>query len=200
MEIKMAAQTIRDTITMDQIINFYGYTVRHGFMICPFHGDKDASLKVYKGTGGWHCFGCGRGGSVIDFVMEHEGCSFQVAVRAIDETFSLGLYKEANPFSESSHVRIQRTLDDFMDWVNRYCNSIRNSIIFEMDILYRKMKRIEEKKADDPRSLTAAEWDVINSWKEESEYNDYKLEKVEQIREEAAAWRRTCRGTRARGA
>ena len=84
MNIREAGQVIRDTVRMSDILNLYGYKTRRGFMVCPFHGDRDASLKVYEGTGGWHCFGCGRGGSVIDFVMEHEACDFKMAVRAID--------------------------------------------------------------------------------------------------------------------
>ena len=54
MNIKQAAQAIRDTVTMDQILQLYGYTTKRGFMRCPFHGEKTASLKVYRGTGGWH--------------------------------------------------------------------------------------------------------------------------------------------------
>jgi RepB DNA-primase from phage plasmid/CHC2 zinc finger len=35
---------------------------------CPFHGDTDPSLHVYETAGeGWYCYGCGRGGTVIDF-------------------------------------------------------------------------------------------------------------------------------------
>ena len=63
---------------------------RSGFVQCPFHqGDRHASLKVYSGNkAGWHCFGCGAGGSVIDFAMRyHETLSvvsnFEVA-RIID--------------------------------------------------------------------------------------------------------------------
>ena len=67
----MAAQVIRDSVTMDQILSLYGYRPKHGFICCPFHGEKAPSLKIYKDTGGWHCYGCERGGSVIDFVMEH---------------------------------------------------------------------------------------------------------------------------------
>ena len=66
MNIKTAGQVIRDSVTMDTVLSLYGYRVKHGFMCCPFHGEKEPSLKVYQKTGGWHCFGCGRGGSVID--------------------------------------------------------------------------------------------------------------------------------------
>lgn len=56
---------------MDEVARHYGFEPnRAGFMRCPFHqGDHTASLKIYAGDRGWHCFGCNSGGSVIDFVM-----------------------------------------------------------------------------------------------------------------------------------
>ena len=65
------AADIRRILTAQQVAEFYGFQVgRSGFMKCPFHqGDHTASLKLYDGDGGWHCFGCGAHGSVIDFVM-----------------------------------------------------------------------------------------------------------------------------------
>ena len=47
---------------------------------CPFHEDKTPSLAIYPGTGGWYCFGCGEGGSTIDFIMKRENMSFIQAV------------------------------------------------------------------------------------------------------------------------
>ena len=82
---------IRDSVEMDRILGLYGYKVKHGFMCCPFHGEKAPSLRVYPKTGGWHCFGCGRGGSVIDFVMELFGLRFPDAVVRLNADFRLGL-------------------------------------------------------------------------------------------------------------
>jgi len=46
---------------------------------CPFHEEETASLIVTPEKNLWHCMGCGKGGSVIDFVMIHEGLSFRHA-------------------------------------------------------------------------------------------------------------------------
>ena len=119
MDIKSAAQVIRDNVSTEQIVGMYGYKIRHGFMVCPFHGDKDASLKVYPGTGGWHCFGCGRGGSVIDFVQEHESCDFRTAVMAIDNACRLNLFpKNEDPYGAENARQLQKWFDDFVDAVN----------------------------------------------------------------------------------
>ena len=47
---------------------------------CPFHDDSTPSLSVDPVKNVWHCFGCDKGGSVIDFVMLKEGIPFKEAV------------------------------------------------------------------------------------------------------------------------
>ncbi len=87
------AQEIRQRVSLQSLLDRYAYRPnRSGFLNCPFHaGDRDASLKVYPQQNTWHCFGCGKGGSVIDWVMEMERVSFMEAVRIIDKDFGLGL-------------------------------------------------------------------------------------------------------------
>ena len=48
-------------------------------------------MKVYKGNGGYHCFGCGAHGSIIDFVMQYFGLNFQDSISKLNDDFSLGL-------------------------------------------------------------------------------------------------------------
>ena len=95
------AEEIKKRVPVSEVIFRYGYVLnRSGFMRCPFHaGDHTASLKVYPGDRGWCCFGCHKGGTAIDFVMEHDGVSFSAACKTIDSMFSLGLYRELS-FSE----------------------------------------------------------------------------------------------------
>ena len=195
MDLKTAAQAIRDSVTMEEILGFYGYEVkRGGFMVCPFHGDADPSLKVYKnraGHSGWHCFGCGRGGSVIDFVKEHENCSFAVAVRAIDAQLNLHLLNHpVNPFQEEKAMMLQRWLDDFCEAVYAYCDVIKEMFRNAQDQNYQKVKALEALRAENVQALTAKDWDFIHTWREESMYLDYKIQTVDEFREEVAAWRR----------
>ncbi len=53
------------------------------FGLCPFHGEKTASFSVAPDKGIYYCFGCHKGGSVINFQMEVEGLSYPDAVRAL---------------------------------------------------------------------------------------------------------------------
>ena len=53
------------------------------FGLCPFHGEKTASFSVAPDKGMYYCFGCHKGGGVINFQMEVEGLSYPDAVRAL---------------------------------------------------------------------------------------------------------------------
>ncbi len=61
-----------------------GYTLKKEgkdyVMCCPFHDDKTPSLKITPAKNLFHCFGCGAGGSVIDWVIKTQGVSFRHAV------------------------------------------------------------------------------------------------------------------------
>ena len=49
--------------------------------LCPFHSEKTPSFSVSPDKQIYHCFGCGKGGSVISFIMEIENLSYPDAVR-----------------------------------------------------------------------------------------------------------------------
>jgi len=51
--------------------------------LCPFHPDKTPSLSVTPSTNKWHCMGCGKGGTVIDWVKYSEGVSFRHALEIL---------------------------------------------------------------------------------------------------------------------
>lgn len=86
-----AVQTIKDRLTMRDMLLRYGYEPNNkGFMCCPFHNEKTPSMKVYEKD--YHCFGCGEHGDVITFVQKLFNLSFQEALKKIDVDFGLNLY------------------------------------------------------------------------------------------------------------
>ena len=71
---------------IEDVVGQYVTLKRSGsnlFGLCPFHGEKTASFSVAPDKGIYYCFGCHKGGSVINFQMEIEGLSYPDAVRAL---------------------------------------------------------------------------------------------------------------------
>ena len=83
---------IKQRVSMQAAARHYGFEPnRAGFISCPFHNENTPSLKIFNGDRRWHCFGCGAGGSVIDFVMRLFGITFGQALVRIDNDFGLNL-------------------------------------------------------------------------------------------------------------
>lgn len=74
----MTTDEIKQSVSMREVVEQYGYHPnRAGFISCPFHKEKTASMKVYKDS--VYCFGCGRSGDIFTFVQQMDGCSFKEA-------------------------------------------------------------------------------------------------------------------------
>jgi len=71
---------------IEDVVGQYVSLKRSGgnmFGLCPFHGEKTASFSVAPDKGIYYCFGCHKGGSAVNFMMEIEGLSYPDAVRAL---------------------------------------------------------------------------------------------------------------------
>jgi DNA primase len=78
---------VRDRTRIDEVVGEYVALRRAGAGsmkgLCPFHEEKTPSFNVRPTHGTFHCFGCGEGGSVIDFVMKIEMVGFVEAVERL---------------------------------------------------------------------------------------------------------------------
>ena len=70
---------------VDVVSGYVSLTKKGGsyWGLCPFHNEKSPSFHVVQDRQIYHCFGCGKGGGVINFVMEMENSSYPEAVRTL---------------------------------------------------------------------------------------------------------------------
>jgi DNA primase len=57
--------------------------------LCPFHGEKTPSFSVSPSKQFYHCFGCGKNGNVISFLIDHNGMTFIEAVKDLAQSFGM---------------------------------------------------------------------------------------------------------------
>lgn len=85
---------------VDVISEYVQLTKRSGsnmFGLCPFHSEKTPSFSVSPDKQIFHCFGCGKGGGVINFIMEIEGLSFPEAIAFLAKRAGLQLPDDGTP-------------------------------------------------------------------------------------------------------
>ena len=63
---------------------------------CPFHEEKTPSFSVSPQKSIYHCFGCGKGGNVLSFIMDYEGLNFVEAVEKLAEINNVTVPRQAN--------------------------------------------------------------------------------------------------------
>ena len=94
------------------VIGSYVQLQRKGanlFGLCPFHSEKTGSFSVSPDKQIYYCFGCKRGGGVVNFIMEEENLSFPDAVRFLAKRAGMEVPEEAGDREEGR--RRQRLLD-----------------------------------------------------------------------------------------
>jgi DNA primase len=64
---------------------------RNYFGLCPFHEEKTPSFSVNPSMGIFHCFGCGKGGNAISFLMEYEKIDYPEALQRLAERYGIPL-------------------------------------------------------------------------------------------------------------
>ena len=91
---------------IEEVVGQYVNLKRSGsnlFGLCPFHGEKTPSFSVSPDKGIYYCFGCHKGGSVINFEMEIEGLSYPDAVRALAKRAGLTVPEDEQYQSRFRH-------------------------------------------------------------------------------------------------
>jgi len=76
--------------------------------LCPFHQEKTPSFMVSPQKEIFHCFGCGEGGNVFNFLMKHEKISFIEAVERLAERAGISLPKDKASREDASRISEER--------------------------------------------------------------------------------------------
>jgi len=88
---------ILDTADIVDVVSDFVSLRRRGanfIGLCPFHDEKTPSFSVSPAKQICHCFGCGKGGSPVNFVMEHEQMSYVEALRYLAKKYNIEIHEK----------------------------------------------------------------------------------------------------------
>lgn len=97
--------------------------------LCPFHNEKTPSFNVNPSRNIYKCFGCGRGGDPVNFLMEHEQLSFPEALRWIAGRYGI----EIEEVELSDEQRAEQQLADSLYIVNQFASDFFQEQLLESD-------------------------------------------------------------------
>ena len=80
--------------------------------LCPFHGEKSPSFSVSPSKQFFHCFGCGKNGNAIGFLMEHAGMTFIEAVKDLAQQTGMVVPEEQQSPEERAKAAAQKAKQD----------------------------------------------------------------------------------------
>src|SRR5690625_4011398 len=117
-------EIIEDVRKANNIVDVIGEYVqlekqgRSYFGLCPFHGEKTPSFSVTQEKQIFHCFGCGKGGNVLSFLMEIEGFSFYEALDFLAKRAGIAL-PDVGSQKRFSHSEENQRILDAHEWLTK---------------------------------------------------------------------------------
>ncbi|WP_372932180.1 DNA primase [Mariniphaga sediminis] len=90
-------QRILDTADISDVVSEFVTLRRRGVNmlgLCPFHNEKTPSFTVSPAKGIFKCFGCGKGGNAVNFIMEHENLSYPEALKWLARKYNIEVVEE----------------------------------------------------------------------------------------------------------
>ncbi|NRB38965.1 MAG: DNA primase [Pseudomonadales bacterium] len=86
---------------------------------CPFHDEKTPSFSVNPDKQFYYCFGCGAGGNVVSFIMDHDRSEFIEAIETLASHNGVQVPREHNPQAEKLH-KAKKSIYDLLQQASEY--------------------------------------------------------------------------------
>jgi DNA primase len=108
---KETVDQIIHTADILEVVGDYVQLKRQGqnyWACCPFHNEKSPSFSVNPSKGLYKCFGCGKAGGVVQFVMDVEGSSYPEALRGLAKKYGVAVPEEEERTPEEQLIQNER--------------------------------------------------------------------------------------------
>ncbi len=140
----IAKQSIEDLKSKSKISDFILSSTtgklrgNKGMALCPFHGEKTASMSFTDEENLFHCFGCKEGGDIFKYIQLINGVEFQESVEIVADKYSFNL-----TYTDSKFETNQKNLIDKLNKITDYFIRNMNELKSDQAVVYLKSRKLE---------------------------------------------------------
>lgn len=123
MILKESIDRIMDAAQIEEVVGDFVNLKKRGSSLlglCPFHNEKTPSFNVSSAKGIYKCFGCGKAGNSVNFIMEHEKLTYPEALRYLAKKYNIDIVEDevsTDEDKEAAHKRESLML--VADWAKK---------------------------------------------------------------------------------
>jgi len=169
-------EQIKSRLNIADVISSYIRVVKTGASykaLCPFHSEKTPSMSISPERGGFHCFGCGKGGDIFTFVQEMEGLDFIGALRVLAERSGVEIIWDGKRETRDERERMYEILQETADFFHGALAKNRKAL------LYLKGRGLLAKTAEDfYLGFAEDSWDALYNHLSLKKYSGEDMEKA----------------------
>jgi len=157
-------EQVRQAVDIVQIIGEYLKLKKRGtrhLALCPFHTEKTPSFSISEEKQLYYCFGCGKGGTVFTFLMEHEGMSYVEAIKYLANKVNIPIKEDRNSdFKREQNEKIYFANQVALEFFQKQLKSSRYKHILN-DYLITKRGITKEIIEEFSMGLAGEAWDDL---------------------------------------
>ena len=113
LEVAEITEVVQDFVSLKKRgVNYIG--------LCPFHNEKTPSFTVSPAKGIFKCFGCGKGGNSVNFIMEHEHLNYYEALKFLAKKFHIEFEEKEYTKEEAAQIDERESLMIASNYAQKY--------------------------------------------------------------------------------
>lgn len=120
---RLTVEKIKDAANIVDVVSEFVTLKKSGANykgLCPFHNEKTPSFMVSPTRGTCHCFGCGKGGNAISFIMEHEQMTYPEALRWLAKKYNIEIQERELSAEEKAEQTARESMFIINEWTASY--------------------------------------------------------------------------------
>ena len=153
---KETVDLILDTARIEEVVGDFVTLKRRGssyVACCPFHNEKTPSFHVTPSKGIYKCFGCGKAGSAVGFVMEYEHMSYPEALRYLARKYNIEVQEEEESAEQIAARQRSESLMAVSEFARQFfCDQLKDGEGRVVGYRYYRNRGIED--------ATIAQWSL----------------------------------------